>query len=359
MTDSRYRPAPKVRLLAAILLFIVSSTTAASEWTNVLTIPTPYAALSIAAVPGEPSRVYVAAGGTVYRSDDGGDSWRSLVAPFRPDTLSVHPLNGDLVYVGTADALYRTRDGGETFEKVASELFKWGRARAAFDASGSQVYVTQDGRCDAPDRCTGAGVVTSSDGGDTWSEFAFPGQPVLHLALDPNDSMTMCAVVAHETDISLSRVYLTRDGGVTWSRHGNPASVVAVAIDTESRIYVVWSFMFNNIVHMTEDWGATWRQLKVPFHMTEYGGEATAAIFARPGWKNFVFAVTNENVWYSRDLLKWTALPRIRAAGGRGDSRAAFTRDAVIAAVPRDGKGFTGYNIYVYKIQTGRRRAVR
>ena len=65
-------------------------------------------------------RLYIAAeAGTIYRSDDGGEHWRSLPSPYRGSFFATLPLKGDsLLAMGLRGHLFRSEDAGETWEEV-------------------------------------------------------------------------------------------------------------------------------------------------------------------------------------------------------------------------------------------------
>ena len=61
----------------------------------------------------------------VFRSDDFGDSWRSLgdVLPREPVNVIVEdPENGDVLYVGTDNGVYVSLDGGSSFMAIGDSL---------------------------------------------------------------------------------------------------------------------------------------------------------------------------------------------------------------------------------------------
>ncbi|MGI9417434.1 MAG: WD40/YVTN/BNR-like repeat-containing protein [Geminicoccaceae bacterium] len=88
--------------------------------------------------PGTPDRLYQQNHCGMYRSDDGGRSWRSIeeglpssfgfpaaTHPRDPETLYLLPLNGDIQgrYVPDAKAaIWRTRDGGRTWQDLRKGL---------------------------------------------------------------------------------------------------------------------------------------------------------------------------------------------------------------------------------------------
>jgi photosystem II stability/assembly factor-like uncharacterized protein len=89
---------------------------------------------TIAAKPGEPRTVFVTLGdstpgrvGTVMRSIDAGVTWRSASLPVQPNsavwTVSIPPSEPDLMFAASRYGyLYRSDDGGESWRKLWREF---------------------------------------------------------------------------------------------------------------------------------------------------------------------------------------------------------------------------------------------
>src|SRR5213593_2099562 len=84
--------------------------------------------IGLAVSPGEPARMYAgvgaANGGGVYRSDDGGERWRLVNADQRLwgrdgdfNEVKVDPKHADVVYVANV-VTWRSTDGGQTFSAL-------------------------------------------------------------------------------------------------------------------------------------------------------------------------------------------------------------------------------------------------
>lgn len=65
-------------------------------------------------------RLYVAAeAGTIYRSDDGGETWRELPSPYHGSFFGSLPVAGDsLLIYGLRGNLFRSDDAGETWTAI-------------------------------------------------------------------------------------------------------------------------------------------------------------------------------------------------------------------------------------------------
>ncbi|HEX9669188.1 MAG TPA: hypothetical protein VGC93_06845, partial [Thermoanaerobaculia bacterium] len=125
---------------------------------------------------------------TLYRSDDGGISWRlwrAGVAVAQPD-----PSRPGVVYVPSGADLLRTRDDGATFQTI-------GRVSSGFSA----LVVEGDGTLVA---ATGQGVLRSHDDGRTWAVLA-PGLP--------NGGFVLFNDLVHDGDGSF---YAAVSGGGLW-----------------------------------------------------------------------------------------------------------------------------------------------
>ena len=188
-------------------------------------------------------RIDVSHGDGVYRSTDGGRTWRNMGLK---DTrhigrVRVHPEDPDLVYVAALGhafgpnperGVFRSKDGGETWEHV---LFKSDRAGAvdiSMDATNPRVlYATTweverdfwDIRSGGP----GSGLHRSDDGGDTWPEISDnPGLPEglkgrIGVAASPARPGRVWALIEAED----GGVFRSDDAGATWEMVNNSADV--------------------------------------------------------------------------------------------------------------------------------------
>jgi len=68
------------------------------------------------------SRLFIAAeAGHVYRSDDGGETWKELPSPYQGSLFGVLPLpRGPLLVYGLRGNLFRSSDGGTTWQRIVT-----------------------------------------------------------------------------------------------------------------------------------------------------------------------------------------------------------------------------------------------
>ena len=73
-------------------------------------------------VPAGPERLFMAAeAGVVYRSDDGGRSWRELPSPYTGSWYGALALDEErMLLLGLRGHLFRSEDGGENWTRVAT-----------------------------------------------------------------------------------------------------------------------------------------------------------------------------------------------------------------------------------------------
>ncbi len=190
---------------------------------------------SIEVDPRDAARVWCAlSAGGVYRTDDGGASWRALNrgvrAEFLPQKVSetgqcvhklrVHPARPDRLWQQNHCGTYRSDDGGETWVEVTGELpSDFGYALAVDPADPDVAWVIPEESSHM--RTTVGGrlrVYRTTDGGATWSAPS-DGLPqrdayvsVLREAM-ASDGAEPCGVYF---GTSSGHLFASRDGGTSW-----------------------------------------------------------------------------------------------------------------------------------------------
>ena len=172
-------------------------------------------------------------GDGVYRSLDGGETWRHMGLS---DTrfihrVAIHPKNPDIVFVAAPGhrwgpneerGLYRTLDGGETWENVLYINEDTGVVEVAMEGNGRVLYAAAyQRRRHAWGNLTGgpdSGIYRSMDGGTTWEKLG-GGLPegVLGktaIAIAKSSPNIVYAAIADRD----GGLYRSEDRGRTWTR---------------------------------------------------------------------------------------------------------------------------------------------
>ncbi len=177
-------------------------------------------ARGLAVDPKNPSKIYLGIdgddGGGLYVSSNGGTSWtRSSGQPASKriyNALEVDPVTTTRLYwgtVGTGGGIYKSENSGASWAKVFSgssyifdmEVSKEGVVYAAGDATGPCLYV-------------------SRDKGATWQllkRFTGTSGACEGITIDPNNSKRIAVSTTRWEDYTGGKVYVTTDGGVSWT----------------------------------------------------------------------------------------------------------------------------------------------
>jgi photosystem II stability/assembly factor-like uncharacterized protein len=171
-------------------------------------------ARALAAVPGQPSHLYLGATNSwLYESLDGGASWRRLSKLDSADDLILDHIvvdwaNPATIFVAAwkldhpGGGLWVSRDSGRSWSAVEGLRGQSIRAFAQAPSNPKMLYAG-----------TLEGVFESSDGGVSWSQISPPGSNEIHeiesLAIDPSDPAVIYAGTWHLP-------WKTTDGGKNW-----------------------------------------------------------------------------------------------------------------------------------------------
>ena len=176
-------------------------------------------------------------GSGLYRSNDGGTTWKMLTehglpkGPYGRIGVAVS-ANSDRVYAlieAHEGGLYRSEDGGENWELINPDRSFWQRA-------WYYMHIIADPQ--SPDTLYIANVefYKSTDGGHTFNKVRVPHGDNHAMWIDPKNPNRM--IVSNDGGVTVSL-----DGGKTWSRENNQptAQFYHVITDTRSPYYVYGS----------------------------------------------------------------------------------------------------------------------
>jgi photosystem II stability/assembly factor-like uncharacterized protein len=128
---------------------------------------------ALAADPGQPNTLYVAAQARVFMSTDAGRSWRAIGQglPQANDVSSLAAESGTVYAALGRDGIYETTDAGQTWTQSwpqsASQLGLGVGVLAIDPARPTTVYASA--YYQNSDRATGTHILRSTDSGRTWT----------------------------------------------------------------------------------------------------------------------------------------------------------------------------------------------
>ncbi len=203
----------------------------------------------IALAPSDPNIIWLGSGeslkkprnftmpGTgVFRSDDGGKTWRNmgLHDSFHIGEIAVHPKDPDVVFVAVMGhfwttnpnrGLYRSVDGGKTWEHVLYVNERTGANDVVIAPSNPDIVYVSMWENNPGIYGKESGVYRSSDGGKTWTRLrgGLPdgprtGRTGLAVSWSNPDKLYALVDNLNEGIDQAAEVYRTVDGGESWER---------------------------------------------------------------------------------------------------------------------------------------------
>ncbi len=222
----------------------------------------------------------LAYGDGVYKSTDGGKSWKNmgLKKSFQIGMIAINPQNTNIVFVaaqgsawgpGGDRGLYKTTDGGKTWKKVLNISENTGIKNVIMDPRNPQImYATADQRRRRQYTKIGGGpesaVYKSEDGGETWRKI-MKGLPHcdiggIGIAISPVNPDYLYVMI--ETHGKQGGFFRSTDRGESWQKMSN----YFTSGQYFSEIYcdpkdVNKVYSLETISKYTTDGGKTWKNL--------------------------------------------------------------------------------------------------
>ncbi|GMV05532.1 MAG: hypothetical protein AMXMBFR53_18100 [Gemmatimonadota bacterium] len=259
-------------------------------------------AIAVVGEPGNPLVALVgAASGGVWKTTDGGASWRPTFDDMDQQSvgsLAMAPTAPNEVWAGMGETfiirpalamgtgIYKSTDQGDTWAPMGLETVSRIGRIVVHPRDAGVVYACAMGHAYDDER--ERGVYRTADGGKTWEHVLFvdPGTGCSDLAIDPRrPDVLFAGMWSLRVDPWMLNsggtgggVYVTRDGGDTWSKiagRGLPGAgervgkvSVDIARSDPDRVYALLE-LGHPTFYRSDDGGRTWRMMNRDHDMAE------------------------------------------------------------------------------------------
>jgi photosystem II stability/assembly factor-like uncharacterized protein len=280
---------------------------------------------TVTGVPSQPKTFYMGvASGGLFRTTDNGATWVPITDGKVPlgstGSVAVADSDPNIIYLGTGSegvrsnvstgrGIYKSIDGGQTWK--FSGLYNAGQIGAVriHPTNPDIVWVSAVGDIFKPNE--ERGVFKTTDGGQTWRKVLFVSDQVgaMDIELQPGNPNVVYAWMSRLerkpwTIISGSRdggFYKSTDGGEHFSKitNGLPTELIgkanlAVTAAKPDRIYALVEAKPGGGFYRSDDSGQTWSLLNSqggliqrPFYYTSLGADPTNADVVYAGAESF------------------------------------------------------------------------
>ncbi|MEP7347725.1 MAG: glycosyl hydrolase, partial [Gemmatimonadaceae bacterium] len=218
-----------------------SATWQGLEWRNVGPANTSGRAADVEGVPGNPNIVYLgSASGGVWKTTNGGVTWKPIFD--KQQVLSIgdialEPGNPEVIYVGTGEGaprnsisfgngVYKSTDGGATWRHLGLTSSERITRILVSARNPNMVYVGVLGHVFGPN--PDRGVYMSANGGDSWEKVLYIDDMhgVADMDIDPHNPNILYAAMwrferkpwTHTSGSEQGGVFRSVDAGKTWKK---------------------------------------------------------------------------------------------------------------------------------------------
>jgi photosystem II stability/assembly factor-like uncharacterized protein len=244
----------------------------------------------IAVNPAKPSEYYVAvASGGVWKTSNAGNTWQHVLAnegSYSMGCVVLDPNNTNVVWAGSGennnqrsvaygDGVYKSEDGGKSWKNVGLKNSEHIGMIAINPKNSNEVFVAAYG----PVWSSGGerGIYKTTDGGKTWNRVLFISEHTgfSDVYLDPRDPAVVYAS-AHQRQRKVytyigggpeSALYKSTDGGITWNKimKGLPSGELgrigmAISPVNPDLLYCIVEAREGGGVYKSTDRGASWNK---------------------------------------------------------------------------------------------------
>ncbi len=291
-------------------------------------------------VPGQPDVCYIGVNnGGVWKSDDFGRTWTPIfddqptgsigaIAVAASDSRTLYVASGEGLQrpdLSVGDGIYKSTDGGTTWRHLGLRDGQQIPAIVVDPRDPNRVFAAVLGHPYGPNR--ERGVFRSTDGGETWQPVLFKDENTgaVDVAFDPANAGTVFAVlwaarqapweIGSSWTLSANNgLYKSTDGGNTWRQitAGLPGAAdglgrigLGTSASAPARLYAVLGAKRGGGLYRSDDGGEQWRLVN-----------ADERLWGRDGDFNEVKVdPTNPDVVYVANIVTWKSTDGGRTFG--------------------------------------------
>jgi len=261
-----------LRLLTLIALAATPATALPPPWTPI----GPFGGVvqSLTADPKHPGTVYALTGNAIFKTVDGGASWKTIYTGTPNSNLAIDPIHPETLFVAVyGPVLIKSTDGGAHWTPSAGGLIpdpvfvprivavspgasllllsygqglwrstdagvSWQPANAGLPGGANNIVEGIAISSSAALVVTPGGVYRSADAGRSWAPVGdeLPTAPSGALAVSPTDPRIVYASFPGEG------LYRSRDGGISWSQVSGPENAypgLTVSAQSPRTLYAI------------------------------------------------------------------------------------------------------------------------
>ncbi len=247
--------------------------------------------LAVEGIPGDPNTYYFGAvSGGIWKTVDGGANWVPLFTHEDVSSIgaiAIAPSDHNILYAGTGEAcirgnisygdgVYKSVDGGQTWKNVGLKDSRHIGAVIVDPRDPNVVFVAALGHAWGPN--PERGIFRTRDGGKTWDKVLYVDDKTggIDVVFDPHNANILFASMWQvqrgpwylNSGGPGSGLYKSTDGGSTWKRlsgHGLPDGIlgrigVSVSGADSNRVYALIEANEGGI-YRSDDGGDSWTRV--------------------------------------------------------------------------------------------------
>lgn len=247
---------------------------------------------SIDVIEDNPAQIYIGSGsGGVWKSENGGTNWKPIFDEQKAASIgdiAIYQNNPSIIYVGTGEGnprnsqssgngMYKSIDGGKSWKHLGLDNSRNIHRVVVHPNNPDIVYAGVIGSAWGAHK--ERGVYKSSNGGDTWQKILYVNEStgVADMVMDPSNPNKLIVTMWEyrrwpwffKSGGAGSGLYVTLDGGSTWDqktdKNGLPKGElgrmgVAIAASNPDVVYALIESK-KNALYKSYDGGSNWKMI--------------------------------------------------------------------------------------------------